>query len=149
MQMAKRSFLNFLIKPINNKGHSNLHRISESTLRPFIPPTLFKTLSIFNYLAKEAENPISVLLTLTANLEHVMMLRIPCSEPIFQYGPKFSQSPLWYLLAYYHGNVLVLPWCPIINCHLLLYMPHLGLCLSVKHILCRSLEYPRVLHCKF
>lgn len=94
MQIAKHSFLNILIKPVNNKGGSNLHRISESTLRPLIPTTLFKTLSIFNYLAKEAENPISVLLTLTANLEHVMMLRIPCSEPIFQYGPKFSQSPL-------------------------------------------------------
>lgn len=73
-------------------------------------------LNIFNHLAKGTENPISVLLKLPANSEHVMMLRIPYSEPIFQYGPKFSENTWWYSLTYYHRNVLVLPWYPVINC---------------------------------
>lgn len=91
-------------------------------------------LNIFNYLAKGTEKPISVLLTLTANSVHVMMLRIPYSEPIFQYGPKFSQNTLWYSLTYYHGNVLVLPWYPTINCLTFLYLNDLEPCLPAKQL---------------
>lgn len=79
-------------------------------------------LNIFNHLAKGTENPISVLLKLPANSEHVMMLRIPYSEPIFQYGPKFSKNTWWYSLTYYHRNVLVLLWYPVINCLTLLQL---------------------------
>lgn len=72
---------------------NNFQKVPETTLRLLISSiTPLKMLNIFNYLAKGTEKPISVLLTLTANSVHVMMLRIPYSEPIFQYGPKFSQN---------------------------------------------------------
>lgn len=103
-------------------------------------------LNIFNYLAKGTENPISVLLTLTANSVHVMMLRIPYSEPIFQYGPKFSQNTSWSSLTYYHGNVLVLPWYPTTNCLTFVYLNDLEPCPPANQYFCHPPWSPAVLY---
>lgn len=106
-------------------------------------------LNIFNHLAKGTENPISVLLKLPANSEHVMMLRIPYSEPIFQYGPKFSKNTWWYSLTYYHRNVLVLLWYPVINCLTLLQLHDLEPRPPANHLFfCHLPSPPTVLHPK-